>query len=745
MKVSASSAMPDLIDLQDAPANGYKVGYFNQYGGLVNAINDLNLTYNGSVSSISLGPDTSSAELETLGIDLVHLEPYKGDSVNSISIDTIKWFVSQGGTFSLADPDNAGTNTLTPEIYGGLDYNEENSNSGDFYNLADGGFVNDDFFKIDNATLDQGTATYHGTFNATQLKDNNATLIAHKDGDASAVGAFYYEIGEGDVFVTTIPLNYYLSGQLETGHDDFFKAFIAHQAGLTDLSDLGFRANDGGGVDPIDPVPQPNPPAGKGVFENQVSATGDADSDLIFTTSLTRANGQEVDGFKVRSHGSEVDQSAKYILNVEVTNNSGASLEGVDFTLNFADPLFQEIISNHVSITENLDLANSVAINDGAVRVMAGSAGNLTEGATGINHGSKSTVASFLLDIDDSQFVDGLDGLDTAGIQITANLDQTVFGDLTTLRDRGGSKAFAIGSEDISVVMAEANLDDTTNVNNQMGQDHENGFVLGTVRETGVIDGKHFSNLIRSGATVYKASSNFTNSGDITATDVKLSLNGDSYNLDGDSIELSINGSDQEDFGDDGISLDNIAIDGSITIDYAIKASGGAGSVFNSADIGYEIHAAGGKSFTSTAAYLDTSNLITYKGDLNLDGTVSMLDLAYLNSGALDGAKDTDANFDGKIDMLDLESIDSDWGESLHTGDGEFTGNDSMDWGDLSASDSGATWSDTSFQDQNAIEAGDDFQVLLDLDEMGSVNDLDIESDAFQSNDLANAADNNWE
>ena len=57
---------------------------------------------------------------------------------------------------------------------------------------------------------------------------------------------------------------------------------------------------------------------------------------------------------------------------------------------------------------------------------MAGSAGNLTEGASGIANGSKSTSASF--DIDDSNFVDGLDGLETAGIKITANLDQTVFG-----------------------------------------------------------------------------------------------------------------------------------------------------------------------------------------------------------------------------------------------------------------------------------------------------------------------------
>ena len=208
---------------------------------------------------------------------------------------------------------------------------------------------------------------------------------------------------------------------------------------------------------------------------------------------------------------------------------------------------------------------------------------------------------------------------------------------------------------------------------------------------------------------------------------------------------MSIDGTEQSDLGEDGISLDNISVGESITIEYAIKATGGAGSVFNSADIGYEIDAAGDKSFSSTTAYLDTSNLITYQGDLNLDGTVSMLDLAYLNSGAFDGALDTDANFDGEINMDDLEFIDSDWGNSLHAGTEaiEFLCDDSMDWGDLSSSDSGATWSDTSFQDQNAIEAGDDFQDLLNLDEMGS-GELDIESDSFQNNDLADAADNGW-
>ena len=405
--------------------------------------------------------------------------------------------------------------------------------------------------------------------------------------------------------------------------------------------------------------------------------------------------------------------------------------------MNLKDSLFKDIINESVSITENLDLANSIAIkeNGSAVRVMAGSAGNVTEGATGIADGATSVVASFLLDVDDKNFSDGLGDINTAGIQITANLDQTVFGDLKTLRDKGGAEAFAIGSEDISVVMAEAKLEDVTKIETQMGQD-QTGFVLGTLRETGVETGiEDFSNLIRSGSTLYKATSEWKNNGDITATDMKLKLNGNSYDLDTNSIDLSINGSKQTELGTTGIALDNLAIDNSITIDYAIKATGKAGSVFESADIGYEINAAGGKSFTSTTDYLESSNLITYQGDLNLDGTVSMLDLAYLNSGALDEAKDTDVDFSGTIDMNDLEYIDTDWGESLHTGDKTFLGINSMAWEELSAATSGATWSDSSFQKQNSIESGADFQEVLSLRDMGEGN-MSIEDDFFQINDL---------
>jgi hypothetical protein len=64
-----------------------------------------------------------------------------------------------------------------------------------------------------------------------------------------------------------------------------------------------------------------------------------------------------------------------------------------------------------------------------------------------------------------------------------------------------------------------------------------------------------------------------------------------------------------------------------------------------------------------------SKNLITYQGDLNYDGRVSMKDLAYLNAGAARGnsggevAGDVDANYDESIDLLDLAVLDKDWGK----------------------------------------------------------------------------------
>jgi predicted lipoprotein with Yx(FWY)xxD motif len=121
-----------------------------------------------------------------------------------------------------------------------------------------------------------------------------------------------------------------------------------------------------------------------------------------------------------------------------------------------------------------------------------------------------------------------------------------------------------------------------------------------------------------------------------------------------------------------------------------------------------------------------SKNLITFQGDLNYDGRVSMKDLAYLNAGAarqqtttenptgedLDGngvvdasvATDVDANFDKEISLADLAVLDADWGKTLHTGDEQFQGSCScqdsaaVSWIELDSQGDNATWDNSSFK-----------------------------------------------
>ena len=62
--------------------------------------------------------------------------------------------------------------------------------------------------------------------------------------------------------------------------------------------------------------------------------------------------------------------------------------------------------------------------------------------------------------------------------------------------------------------------------------------------------------------------------------------------------------------------------------------------------------------------------MITFQGDLNFDGRVSMKDLAFLNAGKLNAIQngnqapdDVDANYDGQITATDLAILDRDWEE----------------------------------------------------------------------------------
>ena len=135
------------------------------------------------------------------------------------------------------------------------------------------------------------------------------------------------------------------------------------------------------------------------------------------------------------------------------------------------------------------------------------------------------------------------------------------------------------------------------------------------------------------------------------------------------------------------------------------------------------------RSFTNEGK--GSSNLITFQGDFNYDGRVSMKDLAYLNAGAArqqdaatgdriedanqDGivdasvARDVDADFSGKIDMADLSVLDNDWGKTLHTGDEHFQGFTMFPGVNSTVKETNTTWDNDSFKDQNAVEAEADY------------------------------------
>jgi hypothetical protein len=171
------------------------------------------------------------------------------------------------------------------------------------------------------------------------------------------------------------------------------------------------------------------------------------------------------------------------------------------------------------------------------------------------------------------------------------------------------------------------------------------------------------------------------------------------------------------------------------TMGVSVNVTGDAGNILQLDEKGiYNISSDGGYNWTGSGI-TSTKNLITYQGDLNYDGKVSIKDLAWLNAGANDigedeaVAKDVDANFDGCLNMADLAALDADWGKTLHTGEEDkFTGSDLLSVEELAAN-GGLAWNNDAFTDQNAIEAIKDgpnkFVGTLDDPLVGGVIDGD--------------------
>ncbi|MDB4346284.1 hypothetical protein OAA48_00370 [bacterium] len=465
--------------------------------------------------------------------------------------------------------------------------------------------------------------------------------------------------------------------------------------------------------------------------------------------------------------GDSIDEAASYTL--EITGESlrdGYRVESADITLEFDTLLFNDIQASDIRIGGAMPIANAVAIDNeaGTIRIAASSLSDLASG-TGID--GETVLASINLDFDETSLngieknADGSLKTNPLSFSLSANADETVFSkdfvdttgllnrEIVTLNDLGGY--VAVDGQDVTLYEAKINFE-------QQGD----GLVLGTQRVIGA-DGA-FTNLIRSGDTL-TTSVDWLNVGNIQANNLSYS-EVSNQNATLESAAFSQTNVASGSFID-GVFVEDARESTTLTAD--IKVTGQAGNVLDLSDGILSLKADGSnRTFTNTEG---SSNLITYQGDLNYDGRVSMKDLAFLNAGAArqqtslldvvpnqedqnnDGiidasvAHDVDADFSGKIDLADLSVLDADWGKTLHTGDEQFHGSapvqDSaaVSWIELDSQGDNSTWDNSSFKDQNAIEADSDYVGSLEsptaagvigADGNTTANDGDITGTEFQ-------------
>jgi len=287
-------------------------------------------------------------------------------------------------------------------------------------------------------------------------------------------------------------------------------------------------------------------------------------------------------------------------------------------------------------------------------------------------------------------------------------------------------------------------------------EEQGDGLIIGTDRVIG--SDATFTNLIRSGDTV-SATSEWLNVGNTDSNNLVVSAYGNANaELVGHSFVDSKTSLNSGNFKN-GVFIEDDRESTKLVAD--IKVTGDAGKVVDLADGILSITADDSDVFINEKG---SSNLITYQGDLNYDGRVSMKDLAYLNAGAarqqltvvpggqgpddtmIDAASvahDVDADFNGKIDLADLSVLDADWGKSLHDGDQNFVGSGDVSWNELDSQGTtgDAAWDNDSFKDQNATEASSDYVSSLEAPGTSGVigadgnedaNDNDMQGDVFQ-------------
>jgi hypothetical protein len=495
---------------------------------------------------------------------------------------------------------------------------------------------------------------------------------------------------------------------------------------LPTLSSLSVLRLDGIGAPLTGPFAQPSAFSitSVGAGFSEFLQAGPEDSAIRFAYSLRDLASDQVAPLTQSAVlGDSVDPFKRYILDIKAESlQDGYDIESADITLEFDPKLFGDIGVWDIQIGEALPLANAVQIDNqaGTIRIAGSSLSSLNQGS-GIS--SEAVLASIRLDFDEYQLElieknsDGSLKTNPLSFAISVNANETILSrtfddgtgllnrEVVSLTDLGGG--VDVQGQDVTLYEAKINLE-------QMGD----GLVLGTQRVIGADAG--FTNLIRSGDTLI-TNAQWLNVGNIKADNLQVagSWNPTAVLRDAALSATSINS---------GSFINGVFDPGAretVALTAEIQVTGSAGQVVDLSTGILSLQANGSDPFSNAGK--GSANLITFQGDLNYDGRVSMKDLAYLNAGAarqqttaenpagLDAdtngfidasvARDVDADFNGKIDLADLAILDADWGKTLHIGDQQFQGSADLSWSDLDSQGSNATWDNSSFKTQNAIEA----------------------------------------
>ncbi|KGG25555.1 lectin-like protein [Prochlorococcus sp. MIT 0701] len=509
------------------------------------------------------------------------------------------------------------------------------------------------------------------------------------------------------------------------------------------------------------------------------------DSDLELSYSLHSINGTDTqtDLKQLAVLGDSVDWQDTYRLDITAKSlAAGYDLETADITINFDPFLFNEIKASDITIGGQLPIANAVRIDNdvGTIRIAAASLGDLVPGDLYGNHladagasigADGGVLASIDLNFNEfrldtlTQNSNGkiLDPSTPLFFGLSANQDETVFSkDLTdasglsnreikSLRDLGGD--LAVEGTKVTLYEATINL-----------EEQGDGLILSSDLDIGSYNSKQ-TNLVRAGDTI-TATSEWTNVGNIQAKDIQITgLTNANASLTSSGFYISSPDDSQTSTDlESGSFVDGAFVQaGQETAQLVadIEITGAAGNVVDLSQGILSLQATGSDIFKNQKG---SKNLITFQGDLNYDGRVSMKDLAYLNAGAArqqqasedpdsvdangDGfvdasvARGVDANFDGQISMADLAVLDADWGESLHqvaeTSTDAFLGESEISWEQLDnqGTTGDTTWDNQAFKDQNAVEAGTDFVESLESSGTTGVIGGDGNSDS-SDNDIA--------